>query len=345
MKETKKQKQKPTFYVTNKQAFYLKALKSAAKSLKGYQESLLGVPFTPTSKFEILKSRLRVSGLVSDPLVVKGPNKYFNMIKNRYDMFHETRAVVPSKHVTPGTAIGVEIECFMPLSRHALKQIAFEDDVKIKDAKCGEDGSVRAVYGYSPYEFRILTNINDFSNLKALVNFLDRNRARVNASCGLHVHLDFRHFDALPLNAANNLKNALPLLKAMVPKGRRENSYCKNELSLSGGAKYSAINASHFDTSKTIEVRLHSGTTNYDKIVNWVQVLYSIAFYNGTLDLGEADAHTYGTELQWSAELTAWVASRVHKFKNLPADKEAITMENAQITDYGIKTFNYEEVA
>jgi hypothetical protein len=149
---------------------------------------------------------------------------------------------------------------------------------KILGVSIKSDGSIRDVDGYFGVELTVLTKVSDFSNLKQLCDLLNDLGARVNASCGMHVHLDARHLDREAVKAVGRrFASVLPLLSQMVPASRRSNTYCKLGVSkLKGNNRYYAVNLTAWSKYKTVEVRLHSSTTSFDKISNWVTLLHSV---------------------------------------------------------------------
>ncbi len=185
---------------------------------------------------------------------------------------------------------GVEIECFIPYiatctngdiddSTHSnqreLKKLFSQN--KIKFATVKSDGSIRETEGHFPVEITILTKFNDTSNLQKACELLNNLGAKVNKSCGLHVHLDSRNLsESQVLEIGKNFKKALPVLLKMVPKSRRDNSYCRASVSKMSGQRYHAVNLTAFSKYKTIEIRLHSSTTDFNKIMNWANLLNAI---------------------------------------------------------------------
>lgn len=120
---------------------------------------------------------------------------------------------------------------------------------------------------------------------------LSRLRARVNRTCGLHVHIGARH---LSLSAIKHLvvlyANNEAHLDALVPTSRKgdNNTYCisvKNHLqlrpflrrvsvedaslSVARGSRYGKLNLAAYAKHGTVEFRHHSGTTDPEKIKNW----------------------------------------------------------------------------
>lgn len=265
--------------------------------------------------------RLKASG--RDRLIDKQPGSVFERYKQRRGLFKNS-SPTPTL-IENGQAIGVEIECVVPLEREELELEFLK--FKVPYVSGGFDGSVHPTVsqeenGFHGYEFRILTKSNDLSNLKAFCEFLKHVEARVNSTCGLHIHLDCRNFERIPSGVVTRLKNALPMLCAMVPQSRLTNAYCISDVS--GGrrrsSRYSKINRCAFSKQKTIEVRLHSGTTDFEKISNWIAVLHSIAFSNKRLPKqvagisGETFVNSYASKLSWTDSVRAYVLARVNRF-------------------------------
>lgn len=84
-----------------------------------------------------------------------------------------------------------------------------------------------------------------------------------------------------------------------MPHSRRNNTYCKGmaqvaerlrggdcdtiqEIQLYGfnNDRYFKVNAMAYNTHKTIEFRQHNGTTNFEKIRNWVEFLSCFLQYS-----------------------------------------------------------------
>jgi hypothetical protein len=105
----------------------------------------------------------------------------------------------------------------------------------------------------------------------------DRLDASVNQTCGLHVHLDQRR--RVASKAYSRLVKALPLLASVVPSSRLENQYCalnRDADSMRVTGRYWAINPKSLEKHRTLEVRLHSGTTDPVKIISWIRLLRHI---------------------------------------------------------------------
>lgn len=225
-----------------------------------------------------------------------------------------------------GEAIGVEIECLIP--RHADDDDGNEhEDSRVWDrvrnmlrkhhvrgVAITDDGSLTDDEDVCGIELRCLTQINDLSNLKALCTALRALDATCDASCGLHVHIDCR--DGHGRTVANRLVRALPYLNAMVPVSRVRNHFCGLDRSRRGD-RYAKINAMSLVRHKTIEVRLHSGTTDFAKISNWIHILSAIARCPKRMSADKiASDHDYlPRRIGLLPELAQYATTRRDKFK------------------------------
>lgn len=167
-------------------------------------------------------------------------------------------------------AVGVEIECFGEVSRKALV------DALPLWAGVTSDGSISATEGQA-HEVRVLLVRRELEpRLFRLCKRLEVLGLKVNRSCGLHVHLDQRGQTEAQVEKRAKIMDAwLSALQELVPASRRENSYCR--FGTSWKDRYRAVNLCAFSAHKTLEVRLHSGTTDYTKILAWVRLLELLA--------------------------------------------------------------------
>lgn len=181
------------------------------------------------------------------------------------------------------------------------------------DWKVQGDGSLTV-----PMGFEIVTpvldtaNRADLRNLAKVASAITRAGATVNASCGLHVHVDARSLTLAQQKMLCKMflkyEGAFDLL---VPESRRANRYCSSNIQfvrargrdtlkavfaeidaapdlhavrgLLCNGRYMKLNLESFWRHGSFEFRFHSGTTDPDKIVNWVKLLES--FYARALRL------------------------------------------------------------
>lgn len=164
--------------------------------------------------------------------------------------------------------VGIEIECnsAYPMADvyFYLKELKLDTKISIT-----YDGSVS---GYNAMELRILdTEKNISKTLEELVPFFKKIKAKVNNSCGLHVHLDMRRRNAQ--NCYKNLLNAQKVMMGLVSATRVGGEYCEISSENTKEQRYSAINYGSLRKHKTLEIRLHQGSVNPKEINTWVQFL------------------------------------------------------------------------
>ena len=157
------------------------------------------------------------------------------------------------------------------------------------------------------------------SVIKRVCKVLSELDAQVNSTCGLHVHLDMR---ARSVDTAyNNLIKAQDLLYSMVPGSRRSNRYCRPssvdaQFDPSEGDRYVGINPVSYKKHKTLEVRIHSGSTNADKINNWIGLLVRIADAEYIKRMPSTLVKV-ATLLSLSKVLVSYITERLDRFSNL----------------------------
>lgn len=215
---------------------------------------------------------------------------------------------VTSKKVPKSKAnhIGVEVECFIPVTVTKEEVMLKFDRVGLSDKiTMKHDGSITPEKYHYGIEICVLVRQSNLKkDIKALCEVLSEVRARVNKSCGLHVHLDMRNRNLL--TGAKNLFMSQNFLFSIVSPTRRNSTYCapatyrgrdrdfdNDRTHVPPKARYqeitdidfigvlnsygrAAINYSALQTHKTIEVRMHQGSTSFIKIYNWVYILLHI---------------------------------------------------------------------
>lgn len=212
----------------------------------------------------------------------------------------------------------------------ALQQLFFKR--KLKRTTVKHDGSIDAPSTHIGLEFTVLFRRNDRTSLAELCRVLRELGASVNRSCGLHVHLDQRDLidaktgrtkKAKVMKRGERLGAVLPLLASMLPHSRRSNSYCRLETSNFNGNRYSAINMTAFKKYNTIEVRLHSGTTDLNKINNWIDLL--LVIQNSDLDetVSISTLEQLCEQVDLPEKLIEYIEKRVFEFTKISAVEAA----------------------
>ena len=164
------------------------------------------------------------------------------------------------------TAVGVELETYGLITRKELGEklpywARAKCDSSIRPAE-GEGHEIEALFPRSELEPRL------FRLCKILMNI----GLRTNRSCGLHIHIDYRKYTEKEMIIQAKIIDAwLKAMQEIVPASRRSNQYC--EFGISQRNRYRAVNVCSFNTHRTLEIRLHSATLDYTKILAWIRLL------------------------------------------------------------------------
>ena len=149
--------------------------------------------------------------------------------------------------------------------------------------------------------------------------------AKVNMTCGLHVHHDARHLtDTAMVRVAETMAEFAWDMDRMVSKSRRGgNTYCYRfdryqldmiraiglRMYMQSSSRYQTLNLSAYLRHGTIEFRQHQGSVEYDKIVAWVEVGQAMirAAQRGDSLVGVS----FGDLLEWGTRRLAWWERRI----------------------------------
>ena len=164
-------------------------------------------------------------------------------------------------------AIGLEMEGFSLKSRDQIGRALPYFSRAVSDASIRPNSSsetpaeIKAVFPRGMLEPRLYKLTE---KLKAL-------GMKCNKTCGLHVHFDMRgRTEEEVVKIAKRTDKWLKALQELVPASRRNQTYCKWGVSTSD--RYRAVNVCSFSKYKTLEIRLHSATFDYAKILSWVRL-------------------------------------------------------------------------
>lgn len=244
------------------------------------------------------------------------PNQFLRLYQTRLSsrLFEAVRPMTSERHV------GIEIECGINVNHERLGYLLrpFAGYVMIK-----HDGSVH-VSNRTSVELNICAPISKYKEILAGVTSVLNSTevaARVNKTCGLHVHLDVREwrndFNALSDKYAR-LISVQGILYSMQPRSRQDNTYCQKSKSRSivrGASRYQGINAQSIWKYTTIETRLHAGTTDYTKIVNWCDLLIGVMYSTGTVPKRAlTKIESVGKYFPIPSSIVAYIANRVRQF-------------------------------
>lgn len=153
---------------------------------------------------------------------------------------------------------------------------------------CKDDGSLRPGEHDVGVEFVLNPANGDtlFKNIRTVSEFMRKNECYVNRSCGLHVHIDVSQTNEAERRNVFRAWAALEgLLFAAFSEMRSGNQYCspvgtdrnRCEPNYDNDHRYGALNVAAFYRHRTFEVRVHEGTVDADKIIQWVKFL--LAFF------------------------------------------------------------------
>ena len=164
------------------------------------------------------------------------------------------------------SAIGIELETYGTISRDALISVL------PYWARAKNDGSIRPADGTDHEVILLMPRSELEPRLFKVCKLLRSTGLQTNRSCGLHVHIDFRRYSEKECIAQARIMNAwLEAMQELVPLSRRENTYCK--FGISQTSRYRAVNVLSYNAHKTLEIRLHSATLDYTKILAWIRLL------------------------------------------------------------------------
>lgn len=221
------------------------------------------------------------------------------------------------KPQTKDNYIGVELEFFCDLNSEDLSFKLYEVGLG-KHVYLKTDGSIRAENNMFPHELCILAKEKEVQSvIDDVSKVLLESNAKVNKSCGMHVHIDMRSRDHEI--AFHNLVSSQNILFAMNPFSRQSGTYCrrvdtKDFKKASSGARYFGINATAHPKHHTIEIRIHSGTVQAPKINNWIKLLLLIVSKKEMVKRASPTLRAFLKQYDIEGGLGDYVAERMAKF-------------------------------
>lgn len=273
------------------------------------QEQILNSSFSKTKKacllFELGLTRTQVAGLVT--------NGNYGFAHNIWKKWNEQRNGIVANEpysIAPfdfefNRTFGIELEVYDASRDRLIAAFRNEGLTLVGEEynhntrthwKIVRDGSIQGANGneiVSP----VLCELDGIEQLKKATIALNKAGAKINTSCGFHVH--FGITDLSIDNIKTLAKNHIELENAfdsIVPSSRRlnNNTYCKsltsvatsksvvitklnaattiNEITQLFHTRYLKMNFQSYNRQGTVEIRQHSGTTTFSKIKNWVLI-------------------------------------------------------------------------
>lgn len=201
--------------------------------------------------------------------------------------------------------IDVEIECYNLNKSAVLAALRAESVNAIETGynhtdytdtyKLGYDGSISGSNGCEV----VSPILHNLSSLKKVCKVINEAGAKVNKSCGLHVHFGAESFTiAQWVRIIRNYAALESIIDSFMPMSRRgdNNQYCRSIVARAnncinasdmydiyeafGHDRYRKVNVMAYRGHKTIEFRHHSGTTDFTKIENWINFLRGLLEYS-----------------------------------------------------------------
>lgn len=307
--------QKVNEYLKSRYAEWIEADKTQLKELKEYRSKLLQPKM---SRKENLGFVYNMEGNVFNK---PGQVVALQTIENQLNRI--SRAKKPSEKDT-SNFIGIELELVAKVDRKTLNDLLckaylagyvyVKDDSSIQRENTGDFSHEVTVLCREHQVTNVVTKLCEVLNSKQVGSY-------VNNSCGLHVHIDSRN--RKPEHVYTNIASCLPMLKGLVPKNRVEsehaNRYCKINTSADWSKadhhdRYMAVNSEAYKKYKTIEIRMHSGTTNAAKIINWVTILNLAAKHPTILTKEITTPYEYQAIIGCDSKLVSYMIKRTDLF-------------------------------
>lgn len=202
------------------------------------------------------------------------------------------------------TTFGIEIEFLMPQgwdTYRVANELAQRAELPVRAAtrsaaagmgwKVVSDASVQQFGRVGMEVVSPILEERDFDKIRQICRALSEIGARVNRTCGLHVHVGAR---SLSLDSMKRLAilygQCEPFLDQLLPPSRRGdlNTYCKSlkqhmnvqrvltahsvthiAQGIQSASRYVKLNFTSYWRHGTVEFRQHSGTIDPEKIINW----------------------------------------------------------------------------
>ena len=268
-------------------------------------QSILNENGTKTSKIQKLLAlgltRRQVADLVANGNYGFVQNVYKRMMQGLTNTAAQAAATIaPAIDYAFNRNFGVEIEaCNCTRERLARELTAAGINVQVEGYnhtdhtdhwKLVTDSSLS---GNNTFELvsPILHGEQGLEELEKVCWVLDLCNAKVNDTCGLHVHMDAAEFDLTTWkNLILTYKRLEGVIDNFMPHSRRNNRYCKALTAITENSikharnigdlraaffhnRYHKVNLEAYARHRTVEFRQHGGSTNFTKMSAWIHFL------------------------------------------------------------------------
>ena len=209
--------------------------------------------------------------------------------------------ITPERAVEVLTAVGINVS-YEGYTHQVMSSWKIVTDGSVTGTGTGRGTGLELV---SP----ILKGEEGLVQLEKALNALDAAGAKVNTTCGLHVHIDTNGMDSTQRkNFFNSYVRNQDLMDRLVSRSRRNNGYSNRYTASNveayadaaatgrgGNGRYFTVNTCSLPKYGTLEFRQHQGTLNGKKAVAWVQMLLAIAKTASVSTLETEGLNTYST--------------------------------------------------
>lgn len=270
------------------------------------QEQILALETTKTEKIKFLLEIGLTRKQVAELMGI-GYGFVQNVYAKHFGTQRQNRSQCIDFSLMPfNRRFGVEIEAFVKRgkTKEALRNLIRSKgvDCELNDYnhttrnywKIVTDRSLRAEGVTFEIVSPILEGTQGLEELEKVCQALKEFGARINKTCGLHIHFDASGFDLKTWkNLLINYAKLENTIDAFMPESRRGNTnyYCRSlkedinkvktassleQIATRIGTRYKKINTQSYARHKTIEFRQHSGTIEFTKIKNWILFLHNL---------------------------------------------------------------------
>lgn len=268
-------------------------------------QSILNENGTKTSKIQKLLTlgltRRQVADLVANGNYGFVQNVYKRMMQGvAQSAAQAATTVLPQLDYTFNRNFGVEIEAYNCMRGRLARELnaagirveveGYNHTDHTDHWKLVTDSSLS---GNDTFELvsPILHGEQGLEELEKVCWVLDLCNAKVNDSCGLHVHMDAAEFDLQTWkNLVITYKHLENVIDHFMPRSRRNNTFCRplttisetiiNQASNIGELRaafnhnrYHKVNLEAYARHRTVEFRQHGGSTNFTKMSAWIHFL------------------------------------------------------------------------
>jgi hypothetical protein len=286
-------------------------------------EQIRNILDLPTTKTEKIKQLLQLGTLTRQEIAALVTNGNVGFVYNVYKQyFRDAAQQVAAVIFTPSTfarRFGVEIE-----ATNVNKNVLL---IALRDAgiKAENDGyshnttphwkivSDSSISGTDTFELvsPILEGTNGINEVDIVCQVLEQLDAKVNKSCGLHIHFDAANFDlATWKRIFKNYAKLEKTIDAFMPESRRAsyNRYCRSLNSITNlesklnsasdlseiarifsNDRYHKINPVSYLRHNTCEFRQHNGTIEFRKIARWIIFLNNLVDFSATTEVTQTN--------------------------------------------------------